>query len=86
MAWFPGAEQIYHEFLSPKVIHALGRTVIVQAELAQLHPGLVQAYYGDTITASLLIRSRLQTQSKHWISDIPAQVVAAPASGGKKRR
>lgn len=86
MPWYPGMEQIYREFLSPKIIYALGKTIVIQAELAQLHPGLVQSFSGDTVTASLLIRSRLQTQAKHWVSDTPAQVVTPSATGGKKKR
>ncbi len=87
MAWWPGNERIYNEHLSPKITYSLGRTILLQASLAVLHPGVTRADYKDEFTPSLFIRSRLQTQSKHWLSDTPARVVegATTPKGGKRR-
>ena len=85
--WYPGMERPYNEFLSPKITYALGRTILVQASLAALHPGLVQVATDDKFTPSLYIRARLQTQAKHSPSDVPAQVTYAyTAAGGKKKK
>ncbi len=88
MAWFPGYERLYNEHLSPRITYGLGKTILVQAGLARLHPGLAKSYYGDVFTPSLLIRSRLQLQSKHWVSDTPAVVIsgASKPTGGKNKR
>ncbi len=86
MAWWPGNERIYNEQLSPKIPYGLGRTMVIQANLARLHPGLYGSYFGDVFTPSLLIRSRLQTQSKHWVSDNQSLVVnlGGTGRGGRK--
>lgn len=90
--WQPGYERFYNENLSPKITYALGKTILNQAMLAQLHPGIYIHSDNDKFTTSLLIRPRLQLQSKHWLSDTPAKVTVAgsggtiAAVGGKGRR
>ncbi len=79
--WQPGYERYYNENLSPRVTYALGRTILNQASLARLHPGLMAHSDNDKFTTSLFIRPRLQLQSKHWLSDTPAKVSYAGDSG-----
>jgi len=62
MAWFPGNEKYFNQWLSPLITRALGaglsKTVLVES--AQ-HPGLFSARYDDVRTLSLDVRPRLQT-------------------------